>query len=460
MSAQLSAPEAGDAQPQRLTFASLPRALQSEVFSRAPVDARARAACVCHAWCDVLSERSLWAWLDLSPESGVARERVTDALLRGAAAKAHGGLVGLNVCECPQLTNAALLEVLTANAGALTELRAYACGLRRDTAEQIEGLLHAAPLLRVCLADALADAAAASRMLRNEPPFGPLRLHKVAVQPPWPGGEVDVRALAADMTASASSLSQLALFFAPLGGLGALDAVVDAALARRLRTLALQQASLSAASVPALARLLRGGTLGALFLTFNNDVTLLIPGPDGSAALLAAALRATDALKMLCLQRANVWHDVAAGETLLHALTAHPSIRCVQLNKNIVRAADRARVGASLGALVGANAPALVAFRVPACNLGDEGLAPLVDALAGNTHLRELDCASNDMSEAFALERLQPALLANTSLRKLTLVGKDDADAAPPSLRQLEQLVAERAAEREAAAAVAHAQQS
>jgi hypothetical protein len=265
-------------------------------------------------------------------------------------------------------------------------------------------------------------------MLRNESPFGPLRLRKVEVGN-WPGGEADVHAFADDLLLSASSLLNLMLSNAPLGGLGALNAVVDAALARRLPALALFEPSLSAASVPALARLLSGSALSALSVFHNDDETLLQSGPEGSAALLAAALRANTTLTELSLLRANVWHDVAAAETLLHALTAHPSVQSVQLGQNEVARADRMRAGASLGALVAANAPALNELFVAGCALGDEGLGPLVDALAHNTHLQVLNCCHNSVSEAFALERLQPALLANNSLRVLNLVGNDDADA-------------------------------
>jgi hypothetical protein len=448
MSQLLSAPDPADAQAAPLTFASL----QCEVFARAPVHARARAACVCHAWCDVLSERSLWLHLDLSPSGGVARTRVTDALLHGAAAKARGGLTALDVSECEQLTHEALLEVVTANAGALIELRQQFLK-RMVLAEHLTALLFAAPLLTVCHANAQADAAAACRMLRNELPFGPLHLHSLSVEQPWLGGEAHVCAFAADMTASASSLAHLMLADAPLGGLRALDAVVDAALARRLPTLMLFESSLSAASVPALARLLSGSALITLFLMFNDDVTLLQSGPEGSAALLAAALRVNSTLTTLGLMQINVWHDAAAAETLLQALTAHPSVQTVNLGFNGVAVADRARAGASLGALVEANVPALKELFVSGCGLGDEGIGPLVDALAVNTHMRKLVCSGNDMSDAFALERLQPALLANNSLRRLMLVADDVANAASPALRQLEQLVTERAAARDDAVA-------
>jgi hypothetical protein len=381
----------------------------------------------------------------------VARERVTDSLLRGAAAKAQGGLTALDVSQCPWLTHEALLEVITANAGALAELRACRGDLH-TTAEQVEAVLAAAPLLRACHADTHAAAAVARRMLRNEPPLGPLRLHTLYVKPPWLGGEAAVHAFAADFIASAFSVSQLELVCAPLSGRGALDAVVDAAMVRRLPSFALSVCDLSAASLPALARLLGGSALDTLF--FEGAVPLLLlPGADGSAALLAAALRANSTLTSLGFVNSNIWHDAAAAETLLQALTGHPSVQKLVLCVDTVRVADRARAGAALGALVAANAPALEVLDIPACSLGDEGLGPLVDALAGNTHLQELDCSSNDMSDAFAFNRLMPALLANTTLCKLTLDSseEEDKDTASPGVRRLEVLVAEGTVARAAA---------
>jgi hypothetical protein len=432
-------------------FTLLPHALFVKLLLLLPVDARVACGAVCKNWRSTLADRTLWTRLDLSPASGgVAEERVTDAFLRGAAAKALGGLRALDVSACAQLTHNTLLEVVTANAGALTKLRACRDWMHTPS-EQVEALLGAAPRLRLCHAETHAAPEVACRMLRNEPPFGPLRLYLLAVMPPWLGGEADVRALAAAVTASASSLSELMLFGAPLLGHGALDVIVDAALARRLRYLALGVSPLSAACAPALARLLGGSWLNTLVLQHAGEEPLLLSGDGGSALLLAAALRANSTLTVLGLVHARVWHDAAAAEMLLSALTGHPSLQRLHLDGSAVRAADRARAGASLGALVAANAPTLEVLMVIQCALGDEGLGPLVDALPANTHLRELGFSDNAMSDAFARERLTPALLANTSLRKLSLVGDDadaDADADAPGLRRLEQLVAERAAAR------------
>ncbi len=64
-----------------------------------------------------------------------------------------------------------------------------------------------------------------------------------------------------------------------------------------------------------------------------------------------------------------------------------------------------------------ANAPALTELDVRSCELGDEGLRPLFDALPANTHLTSLDCRSNTLTEGFARDVLLPAVRANTSLR-------------------------------------------
>jgi hypothetical protein len=73
---------------------------------------------------------------------------------------------------------------------------------------------------------------------------------------------------------------------------------------------------------------------------------------------------------------------------------------------------DTAAFGHALGALLAANLPSLHTLRATACNLGDEGVAALLDGLAANTHLRELDCRFNDLSDAFERDRLTPALAA------------------------------------------------
>jgi hypothetical protein len=73
---------------------------------------------------------------------------------------------------------------------------------------------------------------------------------------------------------------------------------------------------------------------------------------------------------------------------------------------------EKAATGQALGALLAANLPSLHTLGVDCCYLGDEGMAPLLDGLAANTHLRTLDCQDNNLSAAFERDRLQPALAA------------------------------------------------
>jgi hypothetical protein len=86
-----------EAAPPATTIASLSRALLARVLARVPVDTRLRCCEVSAGWNDFLaSELSLWTALDLSDTSGVTH-KVTNALLRAAAAKAGGALTALNV---------------------------------------------------------------------------------------------------------------------------------------------------------------------------------------------------------------------------------------------------------------------------------------------------------------------------------------------------------------------------
>jgi hypothetical protein len=224
-----------------------------------------------------------------------------------------------------------------------------------------------------------------------------------------------VAALAADLAAHAS-LQRVTLFRAPLTTLAALDAVVDAALARQFVSLQFWSCRLSPASAPALARLLSSGTLTELIISPNEA---LLDGP--SAALLCDALRANSTLTSLTLQ-ADVWRNADAAAALLGALTGHSSLRTLDLFNNDAEA-GAAAVGAALGTLVAANAPALTELDVSCSSLTDAGLGPLLEALPRNTHLRTLGVSDNHMSAAFTRDVLLPAVRANTSLTTLDAHG-------------------------------------
>jgi hypothetical protein len=421
-------------------LAPLPLALALMIFALLPADARARCAAVCRGWRAVMSEVSLWTRLDLSVSSGVTR-RVTDALLRAVTAKARGALQALDVTGCDNITEAALLPVVTANAGALHELRACCATNGRIacfTPSRLLALLRAAPQLRLLTADVECDDfddAAVRQMLRNEGAFAPLRLRRFqAESTPATAPALDGISFAADLAAH-ESLEQLELCGFALDA-AALDAVVGAALARRLYAVTFTTCTLSATCAPALARLLSGDEL-RFFSVFNMDDTyMMLAGAAG--ALLGDVLRANDKLMRLSLLNCGIWHDAAAGAALVGALTAHRSLQHVDLSCNSA-GAHAAAAGAAFAALIAADAPALTTLRVKVSTLGDEGLGPVVDALAGNTHLRTLHIDNNDMTEAFARNRLLPAVRANTSLTRLST------DTDFPAALEAEALVAARA---------------
>ncbi len=405
-----------DAEPTPLLSAlsPLPLPLVLHIFSLLPVDARARAACVCRGWCATLLEVSPWTRLDVSPSSGVA-VRVTDAVLAVAAAKARGQLAALDVSGCGVVTFDALLAVVQVSGGTLRELCVGVCAGQTLDAGRVVQLLEAAPQLTACHADvhSVNGVVDAHRMLRNEPPFQPLRLRALCVGLGAYADEASTLALAAHLAAHAS-LKRVELHAAELHTLVALDAVVDAALAREMTSVQLWNSRLSPASAPALARLLGAGTLTLLTLAQGGQ-----PLDAPSAALLRDALLANSTLTCLSL-RGNLWRDTDALATMFGALTGHVSLRTLNLKDTAVLTAGTFAAAAFwFGALVEANAPALTQLNVSQSDLGDAGLRPLLEALPQNTHLRTLDVSFNGMSAAFTRDVLLPSVHANTSLRQL-----------------------------------------
>jgi hypothetical protein len=287
------------------------------------------------------------------------------------------------------------------------------------------------------------ELALAHRLLRNEPPFAPLRVRTFEFyHTEGERDEATVVALAADL-ASHAHLSRLHLVRAPLNTAAALDAVVDAALRRRLTSVTLQGCNLSPASAPALVRLIGGGALAKLDIWGGDDALL-----DAATALaLGNALRASSTIAAVSLRGVSLWRDPAAATALLGALMGHPSLRSLNISSNTVEPADREEAGALIAALVAVNAPALQEVELYYCALGDVGLGPLFDALPANTHLRKLDCDHNEMSYDFVLERLLPAVRANSSLRELSTGVRADA------AREVEVLVRRRTAGAAAGAA-------
>jgi hypothetical protein len=377
------APAGGD------PFAALPHALALAIFSRLTVEQRLRCIEVCRGWRATLDDHSAWHQLDLTRADGSACSK---ALLLAATSRAGGQLRSLRL-SCGDALHGALCAVAASNAATLQDVRISvpaAADWERRRIHYLEALLRAAPQLRTLEADVFCDnAAEAHRVLRNEPPFGPLRVQHLSVDARAATADA-VIALAADLAAHAS-LASVSLQHLSLGAPGALDAVVDAVLARRLWSVTLRSCHLSPASAPALARLLGGDTLTELHI--DNAFEQLLDEP--AAALLANALRANTSLTALTLEDVQLWRDAAAAAELMGVLTGHPRLRVLNLSWNWPHNAglQAAEAGTALGALLLANAPALQTLDIRHCHLGDEGMRPVVEALRHNTHLSKLDCS-------------------------------------------------------------------
>jgi hypothetical protein len=439
-----------------------PALLAQRILALLPADARARCATVCREWRAALADPSLWTRLDLSDTSGV-RCTVRDGALRGASARAGGALQTLDLHRAGPFycSREALLEVAAANAGSLRTLRTrwlldappprgVACAL---TIRSLLALLRsgALPALRELSAAAECGPEQAPALLRNDAPYGPLRLHSLHVRPPALEDSISEARLLELVAAlrTHATLRSLTLSCAPLASAAACDALAEAVCAARLRAFELQQSTpLPPDAAPGLARLLRCGALTGLHLRNSPG---LLEEPE-LTALLASALHDNATLTALSFSGMHLWRARTFGAVLLRALAGHPRLRELRVTSEAVcQGGTAAGVGAALGALVAANAPALTALELPRCELNDAVLGPLCDALPRNTHLRRLDI-SGDMyiSQAFAADRLLPALRANASLRELR------ADAPSQSVAEAVRLVQARAAAAESAAG-AHA---
>jgi hypothetical protein len=198
------------------------------IFALLPVAARARCAAVCRCWRAALEERGAWLRLDLS--RGNAPRALDDTRFAALAARAGGQLQSLDVKYCDVLSTEALLAVLTANAAALVEVRTT----KELQLQAFEALARAAPRLRLfkAVVGRCNSAATAGRVLRNKAPsFAALRVRVLEANLEGGGDEADVLLLAAGVAAHAP-LMELAIDGAPLGTAAALDALVDAVLAR------------------------------------------------------------------------------------------------------------------------------------------------------------------------------------------------------------------------------------
>jgi molybdopterin-guanine dinucleotide biosynthesis protein A len=376
-------------------FDALPEPVLRILFLALPVDDRARAACVCRSWRAFLVDPSLWQVLDLTATGGVAAERVTENLVRGAVSRAAGHLRVLSLNRVPAPV---LVQALVSDGAELQQVDADV-SLSRD---QLRNVFAAAPRLQVLNANVTGYCTELLPVLRNDPPFGPLRVSGLNLQF---DGNAAVLALAAAVAAheSLESLTFRDAHIAP----GPVNALLDAVAQQRVSWLMIHGCDSDVESVHALARLLQRGSLIKLDLMFADFPR----AQEESMPVLCAALRACPSLTNLTLYLnppGGASHRTIAE--LLDAVAALPELSVLDLSHCEVH--DTTAFGHAFGALLRANRPCLHTLGVQYCELDDEALAPILDGLAANTHLRELGCEYNRVSEAFRRDLLEPALAA------------------------------------------------
>ena len=251
--------EAAARGPQLTATCDLPKDLSHKILALLPADERARAATTSRDWRALVAERSLWTRLNLSRGAGVTAT-INDVALRE-----------LDVSDCDMLSAAAICAVAAKNAATLrqvTDVCDASCLLfpeaeatfipagMSDT--QLAALLQAAPNLATLSMDVnVIDVAGARAVLRNEPPFGPLRIRHLLADI-CGCDDAAVMPFAADL-ASHSSLCGLTLFNAPVASHAELEALVSAVIAHSSFTaFGLVDGQLPPAPERSLARLVAG----------------------------------------------------------------------------------------------------------------------------------------------------------------------------------------------------------
>ena len=277
--------------------------------------------------------------------------------------------------DCVELTLAARLEVVAANAGSLRKLR-HLCtdetaaehGFDPLPFQEQEALARAAPHLTELRADAKATVEQATVMLRNEAPFEALKLRRLEV---FTEEEADEAAAdeAAVFALAVALRGHRSLKTLQLGGIAlhtpaVQDAVCAAAVDLEVQHVLLRGCGLGPASLPALEHLL-GGKLQRL--TISNDVLL----DEAAGVQFARALLARH-LTHLALHDIDFWNDMAAASAVLLAATGHPTLQSLDLSFNDA-GDDIAAASAALGALVAANTSTLTSLSVWDTNFGDAG---------------------------------------------------------------------------------------
>ena len=291
----------------------LPRCFVRAVFLLLPADQRLRCIEVSRAWRALLADTSFFTCLNLSTyiNSGVAR--FSEALFHAAIAKAGGQLRELDVFG-ETVSFATLLDALASNAATLELLDASSTTWY--TPAEVEETVRAAPLsvLRLCAnADNLEQA---RRYLRNDSPYGQLRLHGIVVVCEGQLDSLDsLEALCADLLKH-PSLAIILIRGASLGTAAAMRFLVSAAIELQVNTVALIGCGCARACVPELTRLVSAGAIEQMVIE-NFDVELFEAGADTDQ--FCAAVRASASLERLELNHCGPSLDAAAAAAFIEA---------------------------------------------------------------------------------------------------------------------------------------------
>ena len=220
--------------------------------------------------------------------------------------------------------------MVTANAGSVRQLSCVSS--QPFKAVDALDLALAAPQMASFQVVVQTDVAEATRMLRNEEPFGAFRLSGLYIAragrrgaPILHAADIIVAeglALCAALSAHATPMRLLEILgYTPLHSPVVCDALCAAALACSLRELRLDDCSLSPTATPALARLIRGGVLSSLDISNGGHPML----DDATGLQLADAVAASRTLKRLELTGVGLWDAAVASAALMRAVTGHPS---------------------------------------------------------------------------------------------------------------------------------------
>lgn len=152
-------------------------------------------------------------------------------------------------------------------------------------------------------------------ILRNEPPYGCVRLAQLCVAPDV-HDSTTVATLAAELVLH-PTLAKLELFRMPVRSALKMDALVDAAIQLRLVKLSPFACTFPPETVSALTRLVHAGFLQELRITFN-DATLFVDGVESRA--FCTTVRSSS-LKKLLLHRAGANTNVRKAVAFINRRT-------------------------------------------------------------------------------------------------------------------------------------------